>query len=120
MAGTQRLKVYAVQGENRAQAVVRGKIEVPHHYFPFLLCLLELAGGFCKRRPYPFFWLWNSQNWIHPLKKWFFRTQVDTWNTAGLSQNPHCPLDAISPIDKRPCKALGRTCANIGNDFRTR
>ena len=30
MAGTQRLKVYAVQGENRAQAVVRGKIEVPH------------------------------------------------------------------------------------------
>jgi LysM repeat protein len=30
MAGTQRLKVYAVQGENGAQAVVRGKIEVPH------------------------------------------------------------------------------------------
>jgi LysM repeat protein len=30
MAGTQRLKVYAVQGENRAQAVVRGQIEVPH------------------------------------------------------------------------------------------
>ncbi len=30
MAGIQRLKVYSVQGENRAQVVVRGQIEVPY------------------------------------------------------------------------------------------